>query len=606
MHGIIHPMGQRVPHHLRTPLIVALVLVAVLPYLQTLRHGFVNFDDGLYVTENPTVLKGVTGPGLIWAIVTFEGGNWHPLTWISHMVDVSLWGQWAGGHHILNPLLHAASAVLLFLIFETMTASFWRSLVLAAFFAAHPLRVESVAWVAERKDVLSVFFGLLAMLCYVRFAQSPNRRHYALVILWMVLSLMCKPMLVTLPFVFLLMDWWPLRRLTLAHRTKTRNIVLEKIPLLAISAAFSVLAVISQGAGKNISSFETLPLATRLANAAVAYGMYLQKLFVPTNLAVFYPHPGQWTPQIVMICSVTLAAITVIALLQWRARPWLAFGWCFFLGTLLPVIGIVQIGLQSMSDRYTYVPTIGVLVMAIWSVPSLQSPLWRKSLSAAAATIVVALVWTSSIQASYWKDSRSLFAHAATVTQKNYLAHQNYGAALEGDGQFAQALEQYQIVALLNPKYAKNRVDMANMLMQLGKLDQAAKELELAIELDPQLSSAYNTLGVIQLSRQQLVEAEKSLRQAVNRDPKNMQAHGNFGTALLQLNRLDEAIVEFRIVKKANPERVGVRTNLAIALANSGRVPEAIAELEQVLQVAPQFAPAINALQQIKPGRPSP
>lgn len=587
----------------RSVLAIVLILLAVAPYLQTFRHAFVSFDDGLYVTTNPVVLQGLTTHGLVWSFSTFEGGNWHPLTWISHMLDVSLWGGvdgWPGGHHLTNVILHAANTLVLFLALLAMTsaAGIWRSALVSALFAVHPLHVESVAWIAERKDLLSTFFGLMAVLSYARYARAPSWRRMTAVFVLMAASLLAKPMLVTLPFVLLLFDFWPLQRMRTSVAHDLRCLLIEKVPLFLLSAAMCVVAMRSQSSGGNVASIDALPLTARLANAVVSYGTYLHRNFVPTNLAVFYPYQ-EHARNDVILQSLVVGVISLVAVVLWRSRPWWLVGWLFFLGTLVPVIGLVQIGLQSTADRYMYVPSIGIFLIIAWSIPSAESRWGRRGMLGGSALVVLILAAMAHVQASHWRDSETLFKHASEVTRFNYLAHQNLGAAHERKSDFPAALSQYELAAKYRPTYAKVWVDMANVLLQLGRHVEASERIDVAIQLDDRSSAAHNTKGVLLMVGERFEQAEVAFQRAVELDPGNMQARSNLGAVALRQGHANKAIANLAIVAKEHPERLGVRTNLARALAAAGRKPEAMEELQHVLRTNPDFEPARIALQEL-------
>ncbi len=596
----------------RAPIWVSIILIiaAAAPYVQTLGFDFVNFDDNAYLTDNQIVQAGLTWKGVQYAFSTFDTGNWHPLTWLSHMADVTIWGFWAGGHHLTNLLIHVANTLLLFAVFRLMTTAVWRSMLVAILFAVHPLHVESVAWIAERKDVLSTFFGLLAMLAYARYVRTPSLQRYMMIVLPFAVSLLCKPMMVTLPCVYLLLDFWPLKRLTIGATSTGRvaysRLILEKIPLLMCSIAISAIAVFSQHSAKAMSSLEAFSLSTRAANALVSYAMYLQKLFVPINLAVFYPHPGTWGQSEVMYSSVILVVISVLVLSLWRSRPWLTVGWLLFLGMLVPVIGLVQVGMQSMADRYMYFPAVGIFIMIAWSIPNPQDMFGRASVTALTSLCVLALAITATVQASCWKDSRALFLQAIAVNPNNFMAHQNLGNDLEVKGEIAKAMEHYQRAAKLRPNYGKIHENIANIYIKAQRYDAAMKELDLAVQLDPDSYSAHNSRGVVHLSQLRFADAELELRRSVDLDPNNLQARGNFGLALLKVGKYEEAIRNLSMVKEVHPERLGVRLNLALALSGSGRKSEAVVELQEILRAKPDFAPARAALAEIEQAGSSP
>ena len=591
---------------------VLLVALAILPYLQTLGHDFLNYDDNLYVSENPHVQQGLTWQGLVWAFTTCKSGNWLPVTWLSHMLDVSLWGNKPGGHHFTNVLLHAANTLLLFLILSRMTGGLWRSALVAALFAVHPLHVEAVAWVAERKEVLSAFFGLLAFWAYFKYARDSSISRYFLVACLFVLGLMAKPMLVSLPFLLLLLDIWPLRRWRLwpmecegatgLEPKPASRILLEKLPLFLIATIFCIIALVSQRVEHNISDVVALPLSSRVANAIVGYDSYFEKLIAPINLAVFYPHPGHWRLVVVAMSAVLLLIITAVTMLYRRQRPWLLIGWLWFIVTLIPVIGLVQVGWQSIADRYSYIPSIGIFIMAAWSIPLTEkSPALRVSIATACAVVVVFVVMTWR-QISYWQNSRTLFEHAAQVTQGNFVAHQNLGNALEAEKDIDAALELYRLSAAERPKYAKTSIheNIANVLIQQQRYQDALAELRQAIEINPFSSAAFNSMGSIMLIMGQNEDAAKDFQSAAKFDADNIPARINYGTVLVRLGRWDEAIAELAPIVRAEPKRLVARTYFARALAGRGDFDQAIHELQGVLQVAPDYAPARKALSEIE------
>ena len=594
------------------PAIVLLMALAVLPYLQTLGHDFVNYDDNFYVTENSHVQQGLTLDSIVWAFTTSKGGNWHPLTWLSHMLDISVWGGKPAGHHFTSVILHAANTLLLFFILSQMTGGIWRSALVAALFAVHPLHVESVAWVAERKDVLSTFFGLLAIWAYFKYAREPSTKKYLLVVCLFVLGLMAKPMLVSLPFILQLLDIWPLRRWNLwriddetvaaLEPKPTSRILLEKVPLLVIAAIFSIVAFVAQGAAQNIPNGEALPISSRVANAIVGYVLYLEKLFAPVKLAVFYPHPGTWRPTAVAISALLLLLITCVAVLHRRQNPWVLIGWLWFIVTLIPVIGLVQVGWQSIADRYSYIPSIGIFILIAWSIPTmLGSSAQRASIAAACAVIAILAVMTW-IQVSYWRNSRTLFTHATEVTQGNFMAHQNLGNVLEAEQNLDGALELYRVAAKERPSYANTAIheNIATVLIKQGRDQEALAELKHAIELNPSSSSAFNSMGSIMLTEGRTEDAAKYLQLAVKFDPDNIAAEINYGMALVKLGRWNEAIAQLAPVARTAPNRIVARTYLARALAGRRDFDQAVAELQQILQIEPNCGPAREALQEIE------
>jgi len=458
----------------RTPLLLAagLALLTLFAYLPVLSNGFILLDDGLYVTHNAWILKGITAEGLSRVWSANVANNWHPLTMLSHMLDCQVWGVEPAGHHLTNLLLHLANGLLLFEGLRRMTGAIWRSAAAAALFAVHPLHVESVAWIAERKDVLSAFFWLLAILCYRRYALQPSPGRYLLVALAMVLGLMAKPMVVTLPFVLLLLDLWPLGRLRCEPGWGRRlvRLAIEKLPLLALSAAASLVTLHFQTT--SVVGLEIVPWRLRLANAAVSYAVYLGKTLLPWHLAVFYPLPLE-IPSWKAAAAVGLIAI-LTALAVWRAckAPWLLVGWLWFLGTLVPVIGIVQVGRQAMADRYMYLPSIGLFLAVCWELPALAGARarWRAVLAAISLAAILALTAATRAQARHWSDSATLFRHALAVTRGNYVAHVGLAKALMQEKDWTGAAEQYRAALALRPGLSEARGGLNGALREAGRM----------------------------------------------------------------------------------------------------------------------------------------
>jgi tetratricopeptide (TPR) repeat protein len=593
-------------------LAIFLFAIAVLPYLQTFGFDFVDFDDYGYVAENSHVLQGLTLGNVGWAFTTFTTGNWHPLTWMSHMLDVSFWGTKAGGHHLTSVVLHGGNTVLLFIVLLQMTGGLWRSALVAALFAVHPLHVESVAWIAERKDVLSTFFGLLALSAYVGYTRSGGVQRYLMVIGFYTLSLMAKQMWVTFPFLLLLLDLWPLQRWKLwpmeAQTVRSSEprpfwrILLEKVPLFALAAVFCGITIIAQRAGKNIFSFDDFPLNSRVANAIVGYMAYLGKIFAPFKLAFFYPHPLHWQLSAVALSAFVLLLVTAVTVVYRRQCPWLLVGWLWFVGTLIPVIGLIQVGSQTIADRYTYLPSIGIFIMIVWTIPAALPSRFPRAAIAAATVLIALFIAKTWRQASYWKDSRSLFVHAAQVTKGNYVAHQNLGNILEKEDDLIGALQLYRLAATERPAYAKVNVheNIANILIRQQRYTEAKSELQAAIELNPKSSIACNSMGSLMLLLNENDNAVTYLQRAVELDSRNTGAHLNYGMALVSLGRWDEAIAQLSPVTRAEPKRLLARTNLAIAFAGRGSVDRAVEELQQILRIDPNFAAAQKVLQKIE------
>jgi tetratricopeptide (TPR) repeat protein len=516
--------------------------IAALTWLvfgQTLRHDFVNYDDPRYVYENTRITGGLSISGIAWAFTHVHSMNWHPLTTISHMLDCQLYGLKAGGHHLTNVLLHIAAAVLLFLALLEMTSAFWRSAFVAAVFAIHPLRVESVAWIAERKDVLSGVFFMLTLLVYVHYTRAPSFRRYLALALVFTMGLMSKPMLVTLPFVLLVLDYWPLDRTedpTSGAWSRLLMRVLEKIPLIALSAVSSIVTFLVQKGA--VGGTEQLPVATRINNAVVSYVAYIWQMFWPFRLAVFYPHPEHRLPLWEIISSLLLlVGITVIAIASRKQRPYLITGWLWYLGMLVPVIGLVQVGWQGRADRYTYLPQIGLCIAVTWAVTDLTR-LWRFQrtiLSAVAIAVIAVLSLCSWVQTSYWRDSETLFRHALAVTSNNDVAENNLGIVFLGQ----------------------------------GKVDDAISLLQAAVDLRPENGPAHENLAKALLQKGQVADALFHYRKLLELQPDNIEVHNIVGTVLVQQGRVREGAEEWRKVLAIDPDNGNAMSNLAWVFATS-------------------------------------
>jgi Tfp pilus assembly protein PilF len=536
-----------------------LVVLTVVAYFGVQDLGFV-YDDRSYVVLNPRVMGGLTGENTTWGFTTGYISNWHPLTWMSLMLDAELLGSAPRGFHQTNLVLHVANVLLLALVLARMTGAWWRPVLVAALFAVHPQHVESVAWVAERKDVLSTLFGLLAIGAYVCFVQheQPGRRRlwYVLSLLTFAASLASKQMLVTLPFLLLVVDVWPLSRAEVPWRRK----LLEKLPFLALSMSASLVILHVQSTGGATTMLDPVSFPARLANAVLAYGMYLGRTVWPTNLAAFYPHPGAGVsfPAAFAVGAV-LAAITAGVLAVRKARPYLATGWLWYLGTLVPVIGVVQIGMQQRADRYTYVPLIGIYVAAVWLLAELVPKRGRGVAVAAATTVLIALTLVARQQVVVWKDTITLFTHALRVTEHNALAHTN----------------------------------LASGLLDQGRHEEAERHLRTALELEPRLIEAQYNLGYALAARGEVVEAEERYRNALQLDPNHVRSHANLGLLLVQEERHAEGIHQLRAAARLAPDDPLTLTTLANALAGVGKLGEAFAFYESALALDPS-SPTIH------------
>jgi len=575
--------------------ISSLLVVATLAvYWGVWRFEFVNFDDPLYVSENPPVFGGLTAENIHWAFTTGHGGFWIPLTWLSLMADASCYGLNAGGYHVTNLLLHTANVLLLFVALWQMTGAVRRSGIVAALFAVHPLHVESVAWVTERKDVLSLFFGLLAMLAYTRFCRRGEKRWYALTLAAFGLSLMAKPMLVTLPFLLLLFDVWPLRRINwlcpeqgndagvvdsgpvsadkpfdtpgiVCPPRKWQILVLEKVPLLLLGVTSSVVTLLAEDAFGALPTLEAFSLSTRCCNAIVVYVLYLYQMVWPVKLAVFYPHPGDAIPLVqVAGAALLLLLLTVAALIGAKRHPYVLIGWLWYLGTLVPMIGVIQVGFFRMADRFTYFPLAGLFVALVWLIPALlpEGP-WRVPLLTIVATLVIVLLAVRAhTQTSYWKNTEQLLRRtiAATAPAPNPLALNNLGLALE---------------------YSEPE-----------RLDEAMEQFQEAVRVDPEYYPAWNNLGAALYRQERYAEALPYVQNSIQIDPSYAPAHHNLGMLLEKFGQSDQAILSYQNALAIKPDNAESHNSLAISLNSVGRRTEAMHHFQEAIRLKPNYAVA--------------
>jgi len=694
-------MNQLSPQRRNDLICYLLVLVTLAVYWPVRHFQFVSYDDGSYVYQNPHVRAGLTIKGIAWAFTTHDQSNWHPLTWISHMADTQVFGLDAGAHHMVNVFIHVADTLLLFFVLKRMTAAPWRSAFVAALFALHPLHVESVAWIAERKDVLSGFFFMLTLWAYVRYVEklsvirdqlsgkqtstnhpSPITNHgsqvtifYLLTLLFFALGLMSKPMVVTLPFVLLLLDYWPLGRMgdktvaaglppgqqggvssrsggfRLSLRRKDapvkgaatgkdapikgaatgkdapvkgaatgkdapvsrvrrdaavvcgndaatrkavslptlKRLIIEKLPFFALSALSCVVTVWAQRA-ESISSLEVLPFGKRLANAVVAYVLYLGKTIWPSRLAVFYPYPNQ--PVVVVLgCIAVLLAISALVLWWGRRKPQFLVGWLWFLGTLVPVIGLVQVGGQSLADRYAYLPSIGLFLMVGWAIPdyvfephrveanqdsdscgpaarpACNGAPWLQRITAAfAIALLCACAVVCRLQVRYWQNTETLFRHALAVTQNNWLAHYDLGV----------------------------------YLMKQGELDEAIEHYERSVQIRPDNFEPHNNLAFALRKAGRLPEAIAQWEEALRRWPNDAELHSNLGLALLQAGRIQDAIEHFQQAVRIKPDAAATHYDFGLALERAGRIDDAVGQYEKALQLKPDWTLPQSALARLQ------
>src|SRR6266446_6757899 len=564
--------GQRAKSRV-TDLLVCLGLVAATwaVFGQTLAHDFVNFDDYVYVYDNPLVIRGLSTEGITSAFTHSHARNWHPLTTLSHMLDCQLYGLNAGGHHLTNVILHTISVLLLSLVLKQMTGAFWQSAFVAGVFAIHPLHVESVAWIAERKDVLSAVFFMLTLAAYARYAQAPSPARYLLVGLLFAFGLMSKPMLVTLPFVLLLLDYWPLNRVrdrwseVRGRRTNSQirgqwsvvsGLIIEKIPLLILSATSCIITIVIQK--RATGALPPLPLLWRVDNALASYMIYIWQTLWPIRLAVFYPHPNNMLPVWEVVIAIgLLLAMTAAAIVLRGKRPYLFTGWLWYLVMLVPVIGFVQVGEQGHADRYTYLPHVGLFLLAVWSIADVTASR-RSTLRIAIATavvIIVSLAWAAFVQTSYWRNSETLWTHALAVTSDNDVAHNNLGYLCVDRGELDKAISHFETALRIRSGKPDTHYDVGTAFVQMnladalarkGQSDEAMVHYEEAIRLQPYYADAYYNRGSVLFAKGRIDDAIADWEKTLQLQPNDADAHTCLGNALLRKGSLNEAIAHYQ------------------------------------------------------------
>ncbi len=530
----------------------------ILVYSQVHDFAFLSFDDNSGLLGNPHVRDGISWSGIVWALTTAHASNWFPLTWFSHMVDFQLFGLDAGWHHLTSVLIHALSSVFLFALMKRLTGRVWESAFVAFVFALHPLHVESVAWVTERKDVLFAFFWFLTTWLYLDYVEKRTLQKYLLVVLAFCLGLMSKQMIVTLPFVLVLLDFWPLKR----------RAILEKLPLLGLAIAASLITLLAQEKGGAVQSLASIPFGARAANALMAYVIYIANFIWPAGLAFFYPYPAQWPVGEVVFAGVALVAMSVAVVMAFRARPYLAVGWFWYLGTLAPVIGLIQVGHQSRADRYTYVPLIGISIMVAWAAAEALAkwPKAKSALTGVAIAVCAGWVLITWVQIPYWKDSASLYRHAIAVTDANYLAHQNLGVDLVAQGNYQEGM----------------------------------RELYTSLEENQDSPHGRNSLGVALYMTGRKEEAIVQFTQSIRLLPTDAEPHLNLGNALLDFGKLDDALREFNTALQINPELANAYYGVGLVLMKENRPSEAIPYFTQALRINPAFSQAQERLRELE------
>jgi tetratricopeptide (TPR) repeat protein len=581
---------------------VALSVITFAAFKQVRHNEFLSYDDDVYVTRNQTVQAGLTFEGIKWAFTSFDESNWHPLTWLSHMLDCQLFDLKPEYHHLTNLLLHIINTVLLFIVLNAMTSAMWRSAFVAALFAVHPLHVESVAWVAERKDVLSTLFWLLTMAAYFRYVENPKISRYALTIVFFALGLMAKPMLVTLPFVLLLLDYWPLNRLkniSLADafsRQTFYRLVREKIPFFGLSIISGVITFVAQRSGGSVVALAKLPLHFRLANAVLSYLKYIEKTFWPKDLIIFYPfNRAELTAAWVLLPLLFLLVASIRVIKLAPNHRYLPVGWFWFLGTLVPVLGVVQVGSQALADRYTYVPLIGLFIVVTWGCADISAKLpYRKFiLSGVALVIISVMTIRTAIQVRCWQNSVSLFENATRLNENSAALHDNFATALAQQGKYDEAVEHYRIaIRLLAEPDSEILYNLACTYNNLGRYTEAIDTFRQAIKVKPNFPLAYLHLGNVYHKLSRFTEAENAYKKAIEINPGFAEAYNNLANTFGMLGRHKEAQKAALQAIKIKPDFAEAYFTLGAAYLGQGHLPQAIEALKHVIYLQPNHAQA--------------
>jgi len=603
-------------------ILLGLAVVTFGIYAQLIGHRFIVIDDTSYIEQNPMVNRGVTLAGVAWAFTTFHSENWHPITWIVHMIDSQFFGTFAGGHLLVNALIHAANTLLLFWFLLRTTHARWSSALVAALFALHPLHVESVAWASELKDTLSTFFGLLSLISYMRYAEAPSIRRYAWIAITLALGLMAKPMLVTWPFVMLLLDYWPLGRFSVStalgrradaklateigaprqsEAATAKKLIIEKIPLFVLVAASAVITSIAQSHAGAVRTFTEVSIALRLSNALVSYAKYVAHAFWPNDLAVFYPFPAAGIPAWQIIgAALLLIAITAFCFFQRKARPYLIVGWLWFLGTLVPVIGLVQVGKQTMADRYFYIPSIGLFIAIVFGLAEIAE---RRRIApwigAAIANVVLLVLATlTNAQIHRWTDSVTLLKHALAVTPPSAAMESALGFALHRSGQLDEAAAHFEKALQLRPDDDISQLYIGICRFYQDRVPEAIEHAKAAIRLQPDLAKAHDLLGMALAKQNRNDAALAESQRAAELAPTDAEIRNDLGTALARLGRIPEAVGEVHKALRLDPNNALAHSNLGLLLLASGKPRESVLEFEAALQINPDLEAAAEGLRQ--------
>ena len=605
--------------NVRTWTCIVLVLVTFGVYYQTIDHDFINYDDPAYIINNPHVNSGLTLKNITWAFTAVHASNWHPVAWLSHMLDMEFFGLDPKGHHIVNVIFHLINALLLYLFLFGTTKSHWKSSFVAALFALHPLHVESVAWVAERKDVLSAFFFFLTLILYDWYVRRPSCRRYLLTLFAFALGLMSKPMLVTLPFILLLMDYWPLQRMSLSkgnvdakdtnplenEKSPLRKLILEKFPFLALSILSCIITFSAQSRGGAVAKIKLVPISFRFLNALGAYVNYMFKMIFPHNLSVIYPLPDTITIFHGVATGLLLAVISAVSIRMARRHPYLIVGWLWYIGMLVPVVGLVQVGRQSLADRYTYLPLTGLFIIAAWGISSVVPTGRYRDRSLAIVSVLFLLTYSlfTWFQLGYWKNSVTLFRHATIAIPNNYVAYNLLGSTYTQSGRLDDALASFSEVLRKYPDDEEAISGIGIALAKKGDLAGATSFFRKAVRLEPNSAECQSNLGFALSQQGQVEEGIRHLLEAVRLqpgNPKNAEIQFHIGTSFAALGKIDQSMDHFSRAIQIKPGFVEVHYNLGVAFAKQGNWDQAIASFSVALQLKPDLREVTLALEKAK------
>lgn len=609
--------------NIRNELLICLFLViaTLAVYWRVMNYPFINFDDYSYILKNHFVQEGLTWEGLLWAFSFKSLTFWHPVVWLSHMLDCHIYGLIPGMHHIVGLIFHILNSMLVFMVLKQMTGALWRSALVAALFALHPINVESVAWVAERKNVLSALFWMLTMLSYISYSKQPSFYRYITTISLFVLGLMAKPVLVTLPFVFLLLDYWPLQRLrfgqnktiksgvsvSVFQKSSVFRLILEKIPFLVFSAGSIYISSLAFQHNQLIISTESVPMKLRMANALVSYMGYIKKMIQPDNLAIFYPYPDTLPLWQVVGAGLILIGISIFVLWMLKSKPYLAIGWFWYIGTLVPVIGFAQAGLwPAMADRYAYVPLIGLFILISWGAKDIALTLrYQKILPAVIAGILLIFSITTWQQVRYWSSSVALFEHALDVTGvKNYIAHYKLGDALAEESRNAEAISHYYKALRTKSKYWPGiYLNLGVALISVDKINESMDSFSKALQIKPDFAEAHNNMGVAMEKQGNFSEAARHYREALRIKYDYAEAHNNLGVVLAKQGNFSEAIKHYLKALQTSSKYESAHNNLGNALAHQENYQDAIYHYKEALRINPNYIKASYNLEKVYANR---